>query len=71
MNPARDRLRLVVTRNAADKLAEAIAASGLTPEVVDPRKFDVPLDEGSVHQGAALQVRPLDWGGLAEVCAAP
>jgi 23S rRNA (guanosine2251-2'-O)-methyltransferase len=22
-----------------------------------------------VHQGAALEVRPLDWGGLAELCA--
>ncbi len=39
MNPARERLRLVLTKNAADKLAEAIAASGMTPEIVDPRRF--------------------------------
>ena len=30
-NPARRRRRLVVTRNAADRLAEAIAASGMVP----------------------------------------
>ena len=68
VNPARDKLRLVVTRNAADKLAEAIAESGLTPDLADPRKFPVPLDPGSVHQGAALEVRALDWGRLADLC---
>jgi 23S rRNA (guanosine2251-2'-O)-methyltransferase len=60
--PAREKLRLVLTKNAADKLADAIAAGGLEPEIVDPRKFDVPIDENSVHQGAALEARPLDWG---------
>lgn len=68
VNPQREKLRLVTTRNAADKLAEAIAASGLTPEIADPRRFPVPLDPGSVHQGAALEVRPLAWGSLEEVC---
>ena len=63
------RRRLVVTRNAADRLAEAIAASGMAPEIVDPRRFDVPLDPQSVHQGAALEVEPLDWGSVSEVCA--
>ena len=67
MNPRRDKLRLVLTKNAADKLGPAIAAGGLEPEIVDPRKFDVPIDEGSVHQGAALEARPLDWGRLADV----
>jgi 23S rRNA (guanosine2251-2'-O)-methyltransferase len=66
-NPRRDKLRLVLTKNAADKLGPAIAAGGLEPEIVDPRKFDVPIDEGSVHQGAALEARPLDWGKLADV----
>ncbi len=66
-NPRRERLRLIVTRNAADKLAEAIATSGMEPEIADPRRFAAPLDPGSVHQGAALEVRPLDWGSLADV----
>jgi 23S rRNA (guanosine2251-2'-O)-methyltransferase len=68
LNPAREKLRLVLTRNAADKLADALAVAGLDPEIVDPRRFEVPIDEGSVHQGAALEVRALDWGRLEEVC---
>jgi 23S rRNA (guanosine2251-2'-O)-methyltransferase len=70
LNPARTRLRLVLTRNAADKLADAIATSGMTPEIADPRKFDAPIDPGSVHQGAALEVKPLDWGRLEDVALA-
>ena len=66
-NPRREKLRLVVTRNAADRLGEAIAA-GLEPEIADPRRFPAPLDPGSVHQGAALEARRLDWGRLSEVC---
>jgi 23S rRNA (guanosine2251-2'-O)-methyltransferase len=67
LNPRRERLRLVVTRNAEAKLADAIAASGMEPELSDPRKFAAPLDEGSVHQGAALEVKPLNWGSLEDV----
>jgi len=67
MNPNRTRLRLIVTLNAQNKLEEAIAESGMEPEVVDPRKFSAPLDPGSVHQGAALEVKPLDWGRLDDV----
>ena len=67
-NPLRERLRLVLTKNAADRLGdEVIAAGGIEPEMADPRKFPVPLDAGSVHQGAALEVRPLDWGRLDDV----
>ncbi|XDA96739.1 23S rRNA (guanosine(2251)-2'-O)-methyltransferase RlmB [Sulfitobacter sp. LCG007] len=68
VNPKREKLRLVVTLNAQDKLAEAIAEAAIEPEVVDPRRFSAPLDPGSVHQGAALEVKPLSWGSLAEVC---
>jgi 23S rRNA (guanosine2251-2'-O)-methyltransferase len=69
LNPARVRLRLVVTRNALDKLAEAVAQAGIEPEIAEPRKFPVPRGPGSVHQGAALEVKPLDWGRLDEVAA--
>lgn len=71
LNPARRRHRLVLTRNAADRLGDSIAASGMTPEIEDPRRFDVPLAPDSVHQGAALEVEPLDWGTLAERAADP
>ena len=71
MNPARERLRLVLTKNAADRLGEVVAAGGLEPEIVDPRKFGshAPIGPDSVHQGAALEVKPLRWGDLEEVCA--
>jgi 23S rRNA (guanosine2251-2'-O)-methyltransferase len=68
LNPRRERLRLILTKNAADRLgAEAIAAGGLEPEIADPRDFPAPLDPGSVHQGAALEVKPLDWGRLEDI----
>jgi 23S rRNA (guanosine2251-2'-O)-methyltransferase len=66
LNPRRQRMRLVVTKNALDRLADAIPPD-LTPELVDTRRFDVPLDPGSVHQGAALECRPLDWGSLDDI----
>lgn len=67
LNPRREKLRLVLTKNAFDRLEEAVTQSGMTPEIVDPRRFDVPIDEGSVHQGAAMEVRPLNWGSLMDV----
>lgn len=67
-NPKRVKLRLIVTRNAQDKLADAIASAGIDPELADARRFTAPIDPGSVHQGAALEVKPLNWGGLAENC---
>ncbi|WP_135501638.1 23S rRNA (guanosine(2251)-2'-O)-methyltransferase RlmB [Roseovarius aestuariivivens] len=68
MNPAREKLRLIVTPNALAKLEEAVTAAGIEPDMADPRKFSAPLDPGSVHQGAALEVKPLDWGDMAQIC---
>ena len=69
-NPRREKLRLILTRNAADRLGAAVTESGMTPEIADPRKFPAPIDPGSVHQGAALEVKPLDWGALEELALA-
>ena len=44
VNPNRERLRLVVTRNAMDKLADAIEVAGIEAEMSDPRKFAAPID---------------------------
>lgn len=67
LNPAREKLRLVVTQNALDRLGEIPA--GITPEITDARTFDrsVPLPPESVHQGAALEVKALKWGKLEDV----
>lgn len=67
MNPAREKLRLVVTRNALERLGDVVGQSGMEPEISDPRKFAAPLDPQSVHQGAALEVKALDWGPLEEI----
>lgn len=64
LNPRREKLRLILTKNAADRLGDAVQSGGLEPEIADPRKFPAPIDPGSVHQGAALEVKPLDWGPL-------
>lgn len=67
VNPAREKLRLVVTRNALGKLEDAVATAGITPEISDPRKFAAPIDPTSVHQGAALEVKPLAWPSLQDL----
>ena len=67
-NPMREKLRLITTLNARDRLADAIEASGMEPELSDARRFSAPLDPQSVHQGAALEVLPLDWGNLQDLC---
>lgn len=68
-NPMRERLRLMVTKNASDRLKDSIEKSGMDAEVCDPRNFKPPIDPQSVHQGAALEVKPLDWGSLSDICA--
>jgi len=70
-NPMRVKLRLILTKNASDRLAEALKLSDVEAEIVDPRKFSAPLDPQSVHQGAAIEVKPLDWGSVSELCAGP
>ncbi|MEP4194159.1 MAG: 23S rRNA (guanosine(2251)-2'-O)-methyltransferase RlmB [Aliishimia sp.] len=67
VNPQRKKLRLVVTPNALIKLQDAVSTSEIEPEVQEPRKFSVPIDPASVHQGAALEVKPLDWGRMQDV----
>jgi 23S rRNA (guanosine2251-2'-O)-methyltransferase len=68
VNSKREKLRLVLTPNAYDKLKAEADASGMEIEKADPRKFPAPIDPESVHQGAAIEVRQLKWGSLDEVC---
>jgi len=71
LNPRRRRHRLILTRHAADRLADALPEAGLAPEIADARRFPAPLDPQSVHQGAALEVSALDWGTLEERTGGP
>jgi 23S rRNA (guanosine2251-2'-O)-methyltransferase len=65
-NPARMRLRLVATRNAARELG-AVAAEA---EPLEPRAIDALLPPGAVHQGIALLTAPLAAPPLHELFAA-
>ena len=67
LNPRRKKLRLIVTKNALDKLTNAIEFAGIVPEIVEPRELRKLIDENSIHQGALLEVKPLDWGGFGDV----
>lgn len=71
-NPDRVIRRLMATDNAARRLAEAIAARGLSPEPVTPRDLDRLLGADTVHQGLLLETEPLpepDMATLAEAAA--
>ncbi len=66
-NPAREKLKLIVTPNALEKIRDAMEGTEVETEIADPRKFTAPLDPSSVHQGAALEVKPLSWGPLEDI----
>jgi len=58
-NPKRKFYSLKASKNAADRLAEEISASGLTPEIVHPRDLDKQLGSDTVHQGLLLAAKAL------------
>jgi 23S rRNA (guanosine2251-2'-O)-methyltransferase len=58
-NPKRKIIALKVTTNAAERLHEAAAARGITPEIVHPRILDHLAGPDSVHQGMVLEAKPL------------
>lgn len=63
-NPARQRLRLVASENAARR-------SGLTEaEILEPGAIGDLLPRGAVHQGLALQTELLEPASLEEIVAA-
>lgn len=66
-NPKRGVVRLVATENAMHRLAPFIAKRRVTVEPASPRDLDRLLGPDSVHQGAALEVEPLDPVGLDDV----
>ncbi len=67
-NPKRHKYRLVLTANAARRLAEDIEQAGIKAELADLRKFPATLASDTVHQGAALQTEPLEQPNLDFMC---
>lgn len=66
-NPKRKFLRLLVTKNAADRLASEITAAGLTAEIAIPRDIDRIVGPDAVHQGVVLDCRPLKQPRLDQI----
>jgi 23S rRNA (guanosine2251-2'-O)-methyltransferase len=66
-NPRRRINRLILTDNAARRLAEPIAKRGIAPERSSPRDLDRLLGPDTVHQGALLETEPLPTPELAEL----
>ena len=48
-NPDREKLRLILTRNAADRLSDVVPGADITPEIADPRKFPAPLFINNIY----------------------
>ena len=67
-NPSRRKHRLLLTQNAAAKLASELELSGMRAEIMDARSFPAALGAGAVHQGAALEAEPLQWPSVASLC---
>ena len=72
-NPRRKPRRLLVTAEAAETLAEAIAATphAVEAETVGRREIEAELPEDAVHQGAALLTAPLPAAELAAIPQVP
>jgi 23S rRNA (guanosine2251-2'-O)-methyltransferase len=58
-NPARRIRKLVLTENAARRLAEDDIALSITPEIVRPAQIDQRLGPDAVHQGLLAEADPL------------
>ena len=68
MNKKRRKLRLLVSQNAFNKLKEEIEYSGVKYDIFNTKNFKPPIAVESVHQGAFLEVMPLSWASLSEIC---
>ncbi|WP_102959213.1 TrmH family RNA methyltransferase [Mangrovicella endophytica] len=58
-NPQRRLRRLLVTRNALNRLELDAEAPRIAPEMVEPRQLDQLLGDDAVHQGVMLEADPL------------
>ena len=65
-NPNREKIKLLITKNAQNKLENSIKLTEIETKIIEPKAFNELLDKNSVHQGVALEVKPLKWGSLSE-----
>jgi len=63
-NKERTLFRLLATKNALNKLGNITKFPNLPTTILKPSEFLKFLDEKSVHQGLALEAKPLERGSL-------
>jgi len=63
-NPFRKISKILVTRNAADRLRDTLDKLVEITDVVDDRKISQLLTQDAVHQGIAMLVEPLSDGNI-------
>jgi 23S rRNA (guanosine2251-2'-O)-methyltransferase len=68
-NPARRLHRLLVTENAARRLAEEGIVPAITPEIVRPSAIAERLTPDAVHQGLYLEADPLPSPAVEDLAA--
>jgi 23S rRNA (guanosine2251-2'-O)-methyltransferase len=66
-NPKRKFIKLLATKNAADRLADEIAQARIAIDPVLPRELDRLLGPEAVHQGLVLDCKPLRQPRLDEI----
>jgi 23S rRNA (guanosine2251-2'-O)-methyltransferase len=59
LNPNRDILEIIATKNAASHLPQSLNAKNIKIKVVEPEFLSEFLPPNSVHQGIAARVKPL------------
>lgn len=69
-NPRRVISRILATPNALQRLAEAGATLPMAPEETTPRDLDRLLGGDAVHQGVALEAKPLPPASLDDIAGA-
>lgn len=58
-NPARTIGQIWATRNAVQRLSDALAAAGCEPKIAPPSTIDRIAGPGAVHQGVVAEAAPL------------
>lgn len=66
-NPRRKFIRLLATRNAAQRIGAQAMAAGLEPQIVHPKELDRLAGADAVHQGLLLEVSPLPQPRLDQI----
>ena len=67
-NESRKKHKLLMTQNTFKRLSQSFNFSNITYKIFDLKSFNLPISNESAHQGALLQVEPLQWGSVSEVC---